>query len=87
MLTQQRLRFISLALLILNGVVVSSSAAEVVEYDLTIDYKTVNYTGRDVKAMAINDAIPGPTVRFQEGDVATQGGRNDPDRGVPRASL
>ncbi|MDP3296359.1 MAG: multicopper oxidase domain-containing protein [Thermodesulfovibrionia bacterium] len=44
--------------------------AETVEYDLTIGYKTVNYTGRDVRAMAINSSIPGPTLRFKEGDFA-----------------
>lgn len=44
--------------------------AETVEYDLTIGYKTVNYTGREVRAMSINNSIPGPTLRFREGDFA-----------------
>jgi FtsP/CotA-like multicopper oxidase with cupredoxin domain len=40
------------------------------EYNLAIDYKTVNYTGQDVKAMSINGSIPGPVLRFREGDTA-----------------
>ena len=41
-----------------------------VEYDLTIDEQTVNITGKPKKAMTINGGIPGPTMRFTEGDVA-----------------
>jgi FtsP/CotA-like multicopper oxidase with cupredoxin domain len=40
------------------------------EYTLIINYKGVNLTGDTVKAMVINDSIPGPTLRFKEGDVA-----------------
>nr|WP_236613406.1 multicopper oxidase domain-containing protein [Nonlabens dokdonensis] len=39
-------------------------------YDLTIDYETVNYTGKDVKAMTFNGSIPGPTLEFNEGEFA-----------------
>ncbi len=39
-------------------------------YDLTIDYKTVNFTGKDVKAMTINGGIPGPNLEFEEGEFA-----------------
>jgi len=46
------------------------SWAEPVEYDLTVGYKTVNYTGKQRKAMAINGQIPGPTLSFTEGDRA-----------------
>ena len=48
----------------------SISAAALVEYDLVISYKNVNITGRDVKAMTINESIPGPTLRFKEDDLA-----------------
>lgn len=41
-----------------------------VEYDLTIDEQTVNITGKPKRAMTINGGIPGPTMRFTEGDVA-----------------
>ncbi|RDK87367.1 multicopper oxidase domain-containing protein [Marinirhabdus gelatinilytica] len=39
-------------------------------YDLTIEYKTVNFTGKDVKAMTINGGIPGPNLEFNEGEFA-----------------
>lgn len=39
-------------------------------YDLTIDYETVNYTGKDLKAMTFNGSIPGPTLEFNEGEFA-----------------
>ncbi len=58
--------FIISALLFLNGV----SFAFVREYDLRISYKNVNFTGSEVKAMSVNDTIPGPTLRFKEDDIA-----------------
>ena len=48
----------------------SSAAAATVEYDLDIGYKSVDYTGRKVTAIAVNGAIPGPVLRFTEGDHA-----------------
>ena len=39
-------------------------------YELTIDYKTVNYTGEPVEAMVINNQLPGPVLEFTEGDIA-----------------
>jgi CopA family copper-resistance protein len=41
-----------------------------VEYDLNIDYKDVNYTGKNATAIAINNGIAGPTLQFTEGDSA-----------------
>ncbi len=61
-----KLIFIVVLLLVSLG----SSFAGVREYDLTIGYQTVNYTGRDVQAMTINGSIPGPVLRFKEGDLA-----------------
>mgnify|MGYP003632497138 CR=1 FL=1 len=39
-------------------------------YNLTIDYQTVNLTGKDVMAMTINGGIPGPNLVFEEGEFA-----------------
>ncbi len=47
-----------------------SVRARTVEYDLNIGYKTVNIAGKTVRAMAVNDTIPGPVLRFTEGDRA-----------------
>jgi hypothetical protein len=41
-----------------------------VSYDLTIDQRQVNFTGKSVQSMTINGGIPGPTLRFKEGDIA-----------------
>jgi FtsP/CotA-like multicopper oxidase with cupredoxin domain len=57
----------------------SISSAAVSEYDLVINYQSVNFTGQDVMAMTINDSIPGPTLRFKEGDTARIYVRNKMD--------
>ena len=44
--------------------------AEIVEYNLTIEQQTMNITGSPVMAMTVNGSIPGPTLRFEEGDIA-----------------
>jgi FtsP/CotA-like multicopper oxidase with cupredoxin domain len=44
--------------------------AAVVEYELTIRQQEVNITGRPAQGMTINGGIPGPTLRFKEGDIA-----------------
>lgn len=41
-----------------------------VVYDLYITDTLVNFTGKTVKAQAINGLIPGPALRFTEGDTA-----------------
>lgn len=58
--------FVFLVLLLFG----SESLADVREYELVIDYETVNFTGRDVQAMTVNGSIPGPTLRFTDGDTA-----------------
>ncbi len=40
------------------------------EYRLTIDQQTVNLGGHDVTGMTVNGSIPGPTLRFTEGEYA-----------------
>jgi CopA family copper-resistance protein len=44
--------------------------AATVEYGLTIARQEVNITGRPARGMTINGGIPGPTLRFKEGDFA-----------------
>lgn len=44
--------------------------AETVEYNLEIARQQINLTGRPVDAMTINGSIPGPVLRFTEGDLA-----------------
>jgi FtsP/CotA-like multicopper oxidase with cupredoxin domain len=44
--------------------------AATIEYDLTISQEEVNFSGKTVRGMTINGAIPGPTLSFVEGDLA-----------------
>ena len=37
-------------------------------FDLVLERRTVNITGRPHPAMAINGTIPGPVLRFREGE-------------------
>lgn len=59
-----------------NAQVTANSSEENIDnwpervYDLTIDYQTVNFTGKDVKAMTVNGGIPGPNLEFNEGEFA-----------------
>lgn len=44
--------------------------ARIVEYNLEITETILSPAGRPVRALAINGAMPGPVLRFLEGDVA-----------------
>jgi len=50
--------------------------AKEVTYNLTVAAQHVNITGKAVHAMTINGGIPGPTLRFREGDTAVIHVRN-----------
>jgi CopA family copper-resistance protein len=41
------------------------------DFDIDIAYKTVNFTGRERPATAINGSLPGPILRWREGDRVT----------------
>lgn len=47
-----------------------SAQMDTIVYHLTIDQELVNKTGKDITSMTINGSIPGPTLRFTEGDYA-----------------
>jgi CopA family copper-resistance protein len=40
-------------------------------FDIDIGYKTVNFTGRERPATAFNGSVPGPILRWREGDRVT----------------
>lgn len=44
--------------------------AKTVEYDLTISERTMALGGKPRPALTLNGGIPGPTLRFREGDTA-----------------
>lgn len=41
------------------------------EFDLSIDYSPVNFTGNPRMATTVNGSIPAPTLRWKEGDTVT----------------
>jgi CopA family copper-resistance protein len=41
------------------------------DFDLTIDSLAVNFTGRPSRATAVNGSVPGPILRWREGDTIT----------------
>lgn len=49
---------------------VPARAKNTIIYKLNIDYKTVNFTGKNRKAMVINNSLPAPTLYFEEGKKA-----------------
>lgn len=50
--------------------------------DLIIEYKTVNFSGKSTKAIAVNDIIPAPTLCFKQGDHITINVHNNLDKGT-----
>ena len=46
-----------------------AARGELVEYAFDIDYATVNYTGRNVTAMAVGGTIPAPLIEASVGDT------------------
>ena len=41
------------------------------EFDLVIEQTPVNFTGRPAMATTVNGSLPGPTLRWREGDTVT----------------
>ena len=57
----------------------ASATAKTVESNLTIAEEEVNITGKPVMGMTINGGIPGPTLRFTDGDTAVMHVTNSMD--------
>lgn len=47
----------------------SHSYAKIIEYKLNVSEKKVNISGKEANALALNDSIPGPTLKAKVGDV------------------
>jgi len=50
--------------------------------NLTVGYKTVDFAGKSVQAIAVNNQIPGPTLHFKDGDNVTINVYNHLDKGT-----
>ncbi len=68
----KRLKILNYLIIVIISLITISNvfAAERV-VNLIVGYKNVNYAGRAIKAIAVNDQIPAPTLHFKEGDQVT----------------
>lgn len=66
--------------LITTNVLPTFAAERIV--NLTINYKTVNFAKKSVKAIAVNNQIPGPILHFKKGDHVTINVNNHLDKGT-----
>lgn len=76
------IKILSTILLILQFFILSWAQADDRTVDLTVDYKTVNFTGIPIEAITVNNQIPAPTLRFKEGDNITINIHNHLDKGT-----
>ena len=63
------MKYILFSVLFLT-ILTSTSFSEIRNYDLVIENRVFNFTGEDVVAMSINGSVPGPVLRFKEGETA-----------------
>jgi CopA family copper-resistance protein len=69
-MADRRPRRVPKVILILLTAFFSANAQKVVRYDLYIRDSTVNFAGKEKRAIAVNGQIPMPTLTFTEGDTA-----------------
>ena len=60
---------IFLVVFLLQPLLAFGAGAAVVEYELDIEYQTVNKAGRPVRAMVVGGSIPAPTIEATLGDL------------------
>ena len=64
------MRNVCLLLAVIFGFSISAHAASRT-VNLTVGYKTVNFTGSTQQALSVNQQIPAPILHFKEGDLVT----------------
>lgn len=64
---------IAAVLIFFSGIATANAGT----YNLEIGQKTINVTGHERMAMAVNGSIPGPVLRFKEGEDLTINVRNN----------
>lgn len=70
-MNRRLLRIIQTGLAAVAGLIAAAAPALAGTYDLVIDEGTVNITGLERPATLINGQIPGPVLRFKEGEDVT----------------
>jgi len=74
------IQLVATLLLVVMSIVSSFASHKTV--NLEVSYKTVHFAGKAVKAIAVNDKIPGPVLHFKEGDDVTINVYNHLDKGT-----
>ncbi len=69
-MTNKTFNIILGALALAITLVTSAQAQNIVRYDLYVTDTIVNYTGKSVRAIAVNGQLPMPKLEFTEGDSA-----------------
>ena len=62
---------IKVLVIILSFMYCSTVFANNVTINLVVGYKTVNFTGKSIQALAVNNQIPAQTLHFKQGDAVT----------------
>lgn len=60
---------LAITLLFVSGSFVGLADDKIRKYEFDIEYKTVNFTGKPVKAMAIGGSIPAPLIEAKVGET------------------
>lgn len=63
-------KILSLCLIFAFVLISSNAFSETKTINLVVAYKTVDFAGKKVQAIAVNNQIPAPTLHFKEGDHA-----------------
>ncbi len=67
----KKISYLFLVFTIIGFLGVSNAFATDRVVNLVVNYKTVNFSGKSRKAIAVNNQIPAPTLHFKEGDRVT----------------
>ena len=62
---------INIIILVVGCLNATTGFAKNVTVNLNVGYKTVNFAGKSVQAIATNNQIPAPTLHFKQGDTVT----------------
>lgn len=69
-------------LIFFNSIFIANVFASEKIVNLVVGYKTVYFAGKSVKAIAVNNQIPAPTLHFKEGDHVRINVHNHLDQGT-----
>jgi FtsP/CotA-like multicopper oxidase with cupredoxin domain len=68
--------------MLLTAFAATIAGAAAAEVRLTVERTTVAVTGRPVRAITFNGQLPGPTLRFHEGEDVTSSPKTRPSIGT-----